>query len=415
MNAGHGAAGHANGRPGRASGQWAARAGSGQDGSVAAPAPRLSWPQVHTWRLRRQHLLGRGRAGAPDGGSAVAVARRLCGVQAQVLSAAELAVTVRRASRTAASAPREVAQALAEGRLVRTWAMRGTLHLLPAEDAAPYLSLLAAARTWAKPSWQKAFVTLDQLEELAGAVDAALSDGTARTREELVTHVREVTGDEHLAGQLGSSWGAALKPLAWQGLVCQGPPRGTRTTFVRPADAVPGWTGLPEPEAAAPVVLPAYLGAFGPADLATFDAWLLRGATPKATLRRWAADLGDELATVDVEGRSLLARAQDVDEMADTRPTDAVRLLGGFDQFVLGPGTGDPHLVPTAHRAQVSRAAGWISPVVVTTHGVVGTWQLPGEGADGDLGVALFPDAPRPDPGRLEAEVERVGRLLRRQ
>jgi hypothetical protein len=363
---------------------------------------RLTWPQVHAWRLQRHFA----------GGSTVDVVRRLCGVQAQVMSAAELAVAVRHKD----PAPEEtLAEGMARGALVRTWAMRGTLHVLDPADAAAYLSLIAAARTWARPSWQRTFLSLDQVDRLTESVSHLLADDAPRTREELVAHVREDTGDEHLADQLGSSWAAALKPLAWQGLIAQGPPsrgpgQGTRVTFTRPPAAAPSWPGLLTADAAARHAIGAYLAVFGPATPAAFDAWLLRGATSKAALRRWFTDLGDALATVEVDGEPLLARAEDVDAMASTGPSDVVRLLPAFDQFVLGPGTGDPHLVPAHHRATVSRAAGWIAPVVATVHGVVGTW----ESASGGAGVSLFEDAPAPGRAALTREVARVEALLTR-
>ncbi len=361
---------------------------------------RLSWAQVHTWRLARQFA----------GGSTEDVVRRLCGVQAQVMSAAELAVAVRHQD---PAAQESLAQAIARGALVRTWAMRGTLHVLDPADAAAYLSLVAAARTWAKPSWQKTFLSLDQVDRLTESVTGLLADDAPHTREELVAHVREDTGDEHLAEQLGSSWATALKPLAWQGHLAQGPPsrtpgQGARVTFTRPQAAAPSWPGLLKVEAAARHTISAYLGVFGPASPASFDAWLLRGATSKATLRRWFADLDDALVTVEVEGEPLYARAEDVDDLTATRPGDVVRLLPAFDQFVLGPGTADPHLVPSHHRALVSRAAGWISPVVATAHGVVGTW----EAKAGRVEVALFPDAEPPKKAALKREIARVEPLL---
>jgi hypothetical protein len=60
------------------------------------------------------------------------------GLQAQDEPAARLAVRARTTGATAA----EVTRALEQGRLVRTWAMRGTLHLLPAADAAWLVPLL---------------------------------------------------------------------------------------------------------------------------------------------------------------------------------------------------------------------------------------------------------------------------------
>ncbi len=66
------------------------------------------------------------------------VVRRLCGVQAQVAFSAELGVRVRRR----ASRKGEVARSLSDGRLIKTWAMRGTLHLLTPEDGGAFLALI---------------------------------------------------------------------------------------------------------------------------------------------------------------------------------------------------------------------------------------------------------------------------------
>jgi hypothetical protein len=83
-----------------------------------------------------------------------------------VPSAASLAVALRQR----APEPGQVDRLLGERRLVRTWAMRGTLHLLDVRDAPAYLALLAAARTWEKGAWQKAFLDAGRLERLTDAV-----------------------------------------------------------------------------------------------------------------------------------------------------------------------------------------------------------------------------------------------------
>jgi hypothetical protein len=227
------------------------------------------------------------------------------------------------------------------------------------------------------------------------------------TREQLTAEVVRRTGDPGLADALGSGWGTVLKPLAWQGLLCHGPAEGTRVTFTRPGTWLDGWQ-VPEPAEAARIAVPAYLAAHGPAAPAAFDAWLSRGATPRHTLRSWFTDLGEELAPVDVEGTPLYARAADVESLAAPEPAAVVRLLPAFDQFVLGPGTGDPRTVPPARRTEVSRAAGWISPTVVTGDGVVGTWRV----EDDRLDVDLFAECPPIDRDLLEAEAARLGGLL---
>lgn len=356
-----------------------------------------TWDRVLAWRMRRQFLAD---PAAVDPGP---VARRLAGVQAQVPASADAAVAVRRATRRG-----DTAAALAERTLVRTWAMRGTLHLLPTDVAPAYLSLLAAARSWEKGAWQREFATAEQIERLAAAAGAALS-ATPLTREELVA---ALTDEADLTAKLTSGWSALLKPLAWQGVLCQGPPVGSKVTFVDPSAWLPGWPpSLPDPDEAARTVVGDYLGAHGPASAAAFDAWLLRGALPRTRLRGWFADLVDDgtLSVVDVEGEALYARTVDLDELARAAPVAGVRLLPGFDQYVLGPGTADTRVLPGEHRGRVSRAAGWIAPVVVRAGRVVGTWDL-----DGDvLRVEPF-DAATDLPG-LDDEVRTWSTVLGRE
>jgi hypothetical protein len=56
--------------------------------------------------------------------------------------------------------------------------MRGTLHVLPVAEAVDVLSLLAAARTWERGSWQKAFLPADQVAAIAEAATSALARGS---------------------------------------------------------------------------------------------------------------------------------------------------------------------------------------------------------------------------------------------
>jgi hypothetical protein len=58
-------------------------------------------------------------------------------------------------------------------------------------------------------------------------------------------------------------------------------------------------------------------------------------------IRSWIAGLGDRLATVDIDGESAYVLREDLEELAATPATTAVRLLPGYDQWVLGPGTAD--------------------------------------------------------------------------
>src|SRR5438093_2230513 len=291
--------------------------------------------------MRRQLLDPLGTSSAPE------VVRRLCGVQAQVASSAELAVRVRRRS----SRRGEVARALADGRLVKTWAMRGTLHLLTPEDGGAFLSLIAAGRSWERPSWQRYFGVTTKSMDLLREVARETLDGTVLSREELVAAVTARKGLGHIAEELRSGWGTLLKPLAWQGDLCFGPSRGGRATFMRPEAASSRWAGVPDPEEAAPAAIVAYLGAYGPTTPEAFTTWLGSG---RRRLRPWFDRLGDRLVEVEVDGERALILGEDVDELAAIKATRAVRLLPGFDQYVLGPGTADAHVIPAGRRGAVS-------------------------------------------------------------
>ena len=305
-----------------------------------APAASVTWEQALAWRMGRQFLGGTGANSVPD------VVDRLCGVQAQVASAADLAVRVRLAAPHphAVPDPGAVPSAVATGEVFKTWAMRGTLHLLTPESGRNVLALMASGKSWERPSWQRYFgMTPRDMERLREAIYAVLENGPM-TREELIVAITARPGLGHAAEQLASGWGTLLKPAAWHGLLAFGPSRGTRVTFMRTDQAARGWRGLPSAEEAAPLAIRAYLGAYGPSTPETFSTWLAGGYFGRKQLRGWFAELGDELAVIDIDGERQYLLREHLDELASTQPSGIVRLVPGFDQAVLGPTTRDVHV-----------------------------------------------------------------------
>jgi winged helix DNA-binding protein len=360
----------------------------------------VTWPQALAWRMRRHEIDPPGHLPADH------VVARLAGVQAQVASSAEFAIRIRSDSVPAGG----VAEALARGDLMKTWAMRGTLHLLMPEEAGPALSLLASGRPWERPAWQRYFgMDPSTMERFRDVVIEAL-DGRTLTREELIAVVVAKPGMEHVGERLRSGWGTLFKPVAWQGGLCFGPQAGNRVTFRRPDQASPRWAGVPDPEIAGPRALIAYLDAYGPSTPNGFRNWLSRGLIPAKRVRGWIDELGDRLTAVDLEGETAWVPTEHADALATAKPSTAVRLLGGFDQWVLGPGTDDGHVIPAPRRASVSRTAGWIVPVAVVGGVVSGTWEQDGH----VVRVAWFREA-GPAPRReLKAEVARLSRIAGR-
>jgi hypothetical protein len=218
----------------------------------------MTWPQVLAWRLRRQFLLRNAEPSTLD------VVRRLGGVQAQVASAAEQAVAVR-TSRPASGA---VAGGLASGSLVKTWAMRGTLHLLPARDLPVYFGALSTYTHYLRQGWVKYFgVTREQIELAINTVSEVLR-GRVLSREQLADAVAERTGSKKLGALLRQSWGVLLKPAAYRGQLCFAEGDGARVRFTHP-----GPVRELDPQKALAELARRYLGAYGPATRDDFARW----------------------------------------------------------------------------------------------------------------------------------------------
>src|SRR4029450_13508919 len=117
-------------------------------------------------------------ARAPDG-AMLEVAAGIAGVHAQVLSSDELTLW----ARVEGLGPDHVRRALWEDRsLVKTWAMRGTLHLLPAAEFPTWQAALSTKRPWEARSWQRGFgISLAELERVDAAVGEA-PEGRLLTR-----------------------------------------------------------------------------------------------------------------------------------------------------------------------------------------------------------------------------------------
>jgi len=109
----------------------------------------LTWDAVLAWRMRRQHLADRAPRSA-----ALDVVADVCGLHAQVFSSAELTLW----ARVDGLERGWLADALWQDRaLVKTWAMRGTLHLLRSDELARYVGALARLRPRHHvPAWQRA-------------------------------------------------------------------------------------------------------------------------------------------------------------------------------------------------------------------------------------------------------------------
>lgn len=343
----------------------------------------------------RQQLLD------PIGTEPVAgVVRRLCAIPAQPEHAAELAIRVRRQK----SRPGELSRALAEGRVIKTFAFRGATHLMTPEEGGIYLALRAASRMWELPSWQSFYgLKPSDWPAFRATVREALAGGPV-TREELKAAVTTRPAFRHLGFAFADTADTLLKPLAWHGEMSFGPQRDGQATFQR-LDDNPRWAGIPDLSVAGPLAVEAYFEAYGPATPDHVQYWLGAGLSAgRKRIQSWIGGVGDRLAEVEIEGQQAFVLREHLKELTATPATIAVRLLPGRDQWILGPGTADARVVPPAHRKLVNRQ----SNVVIVGGVVSGTWSLPGK----RLEVTWFPEAIVPPGDALAREVSRLSAIL---
>jgi hypothetical protein len=361
---------------------------------VSAP---LTWEEICGRRLRAQHL----RRPLPAS-SFLRMVADICGLHAQVMSSAELAAAVR----LKGLEPGTVAAALwSERTLVKTWAMRGTLHLLTAEDYPLYVAALSDRRFDLDGPWLKYHgLVADDVRALVDAVAEAL-DGRQLTREELGQEVVRLLGDGKWESLLASGWGAVLKPVAFQGQLCFGPSDGNRVTFVRPDQWLGTFDRL-DPVASLAEVARRFLAAYGPATVDEFAQWW--GVQPKAVRGVLRADNG--FIQVEVEGGKPAWTVPGTPDRRDGTPV--VRLLPLFDPYTVAVRRNGQRPLSGPDKDLVYRKAGWISPVLLVDGELAGVWEHTED--RGRLRVDVKPFGPFSPtvPALATAEAERLAAYL---
>lgn len=309
-------------------------------------------------RLAAQRLVGEPH---PD---AVEAVRWATATQAQDFFAARDAVALRTGGRSLD----DVDAALNAGSVVRSWPMRGTLHLVPAEDLG-WMLTLGAPRVATAAATRRAQLGLDDatLARARRTAVAALQGGGRVSRDGLMKLWRDAridTSDQRGAHLFGA--------LAREGLVCLGPREGRGQAVVLLDEWVTHPRGLDRDEALAEWALRYYRG-HGPATVRDFAWWT--GLT-LADARRGVSEVADRLERVEVDGVEHLLGAE-TPALLDAAPLDApaVLLLPAFDELLVG--YRDRTAVLPAEHLDKAISGGMFRPTVVAGETVVGTWRRP--------------------------------------
>ncbi len=310
--------------------------------------------------------------GLVDGvGGAVSVVHRVVGIQAQDAMAAALSIRPRGSRLVLA----DVDRAVAEGSIVLTWTLRGTRHYHAAADVRWLVSLFGPV--FGRPGRRARQLGIDSEvgERAVRALRLALADRGPLTRPEVRDLLAPLGVDPS-----GQAPVHVLFRAACEGVLCVVP--GLRAQggerYVPLDDWVPPGAG-PDPATAAagdPATAAAelarrYLATFGPATPADLAAW---SGLPAGVVRdAWSSIAGDLVEVAGPDGWWWVLR--DRAGLLDEAGPAPVRMLGGYDTFLLGYADRGLHL-PPGHAPSVNAGGGIVRPVVLDDGRVVATWRL---------------------------------------
>ena len=296
---------------------------------------------------RRLHAQG---ISAPVAASPAGAVRHLGAMQAQDYHAALWAVGLRTQGATRA----QVEEAIERGEIVRTWPMRGPLHLVPGSDARWMCRLLNAPveRATARRHTQLG-LTEHVLGRARRVVMTAAESAAADQRPLLRSEAFAALDGAGICPEAQRGY-HVLALLAREGHLGQGARVGSEAAFW-PLDALAEQRVLDRDEAMATVAR-RYVRGRAPVSAADLAWWTGQGL-------RWA--------------REALALAGIQPDTAPTRPAGrtSLLLLPGFDEYLLGYADRGHAGRPEVIERVVPGGNGMFLPMLVTGAGVVGTWR----------------------------------------
>jgi hypothetical protein len=347
---------------------------------------RLSARRLNRTLLRRQHLLERAAATPQE------MAGHLVGLQAQENLSPYLSL----AARLTTFDPHDVTAGLEDRSLVRLLTMRGTVHLLTADDA-------LMLRQWTAPVHEREVKVSQSVgparevdrEAFLAALSELLADGPQPQKAIGTALAERFPGPSPTQlGQLARS----VAPLV------QCPPRGTWNGSGGVVyQYVDRWLGRPLVEPDVPEIVRRYLRAFGPATAADLTTW--SGVTRLGPVLKAM----DDLVTHEDPARKPLYDVAD-GELADEDAPAPVRLLGQYDNLWLSHAGRDRVTTPESRRSWMG-VNGGLACTVFADGMLVGLWRV----TDGRVEV-LSPLRPltTQEKSELDEEITRVDELLSR-
>jgi hypothetical protein len=322
---------------------------------------RIPTEAIARFRLRRHHLLDDAPA------DAVTICRDVCGVQAQVMSAAYLQLWTRNHAITRG----EIESALWKTRtLVKTSLVRQTLHLIPTNEFQLYIAALRPSRVAAVLRvMARCGIAREEGEALTPLIMDALASGPLG-RVAIADAVRPKVS-KRVRAWMEKVWSIVRVPVS-EGLICYGPGENSEINFIRVDQWLPRLKRKPISSTQAQLVLlRKYLSAYGPATLTDFSHWSGISMQEVKPLR---ALIESEAKEIPGRKSSFLLREDVAALNKSAGRTACIRLLPIFDTYLLAHRDKN-HLLSAQHYKRVYRNQGWISPVVLIDGAIAGVWS----------------------------------------
>lgn len=264
------------------------------------------------------------------------------------------------------STEKDMHTALEQRQILRTWPMRGTIHLVPAEDAQWMLSLMGSTMMATSHRRRENLgLTQEDTDKATSALADALSGGGHLTRSQALSTINDsgVTTE----GQRGYHllWYAALT-----GVTCIGPQVEGEQTFVLLDEWVANPRRLEAREAATELAY-RYFRSHGPAAVSDFAGWSGLGLRITRTALN---DNAGRLTCVTVDGEELWLSTELTDDPDAVRPQRRTVALPGFDELLLGFKDRRLH-IPEGRFDDIVPGGNGVFRSTIVSDGIVhGTW-----------------------------------------